>query len=135
MFAHAKFVYSLINPDRLYIAMFIYLYTCSFFSFEYLYWKLLFVLQAHSQSRKSSGRLKRERFNLNLEDGYFSCQLNESTDYLQVFELSKLCDGHPDCFLGSDEQAKELKCTRKFICYYLRCTFWLILFLMKKKVG
>ncbi|KAF5291111.1 hypothetical protein FQA39_LY14353 [Lamprigera yunnana] len=55
--------------------------------------------------------IKREVFFLNLEDGYFGCQVNESTDVLQLFELSKLCDGTPNCFLGSDELQKELKCT------------------------
>lgn len=71
-------------------------------------------MQAHSQTRRSAGRLKREVFFLNLEDGYFGCQVNESTDYLQLFELSRICDGRPDCFMGSDEQSKELKCTGKF---------------------
>ncbi|CAG9834182.1 unnamed protein product [Diabrotica balteata] len=55
--------------------------------------------------------IRREVFFLNLEDGYFGCQVNESTDVLQLFELSKLCDGTPNCFLGSDELTKELKCT------------------------
>lgn len=50
-------------------------------------------------------------FFLNLEDGYFGCQVNESTDYLQLFELSRICDGRPDCFMGSDESGKDLKCT------------------------
>lgn len=57
--------------------------------------------------------IKREIFFLNLEDGYFGCQVNESTDVLQLFELSKLCDGTPNCYLGSDELTKELKCTGK----------------------
>lgn len=61
--------------------------------------------------------IKREVFFLNLEDGYFGCQVNESTDVLQLFELSKLCDGTPNCFLGSDELAKELKCTGKNISF------------------
>ncbi|SPP80067.1 blast:Fibrillin-1, partial [Drosophila guanche] len=60
--------------------------------------------------RKNS-RFRGEVFFLNLEDGYFGCQVNESTDYLQLYELSKLCDGNQDCYLGSDEQNKELKCT------------------------
>ena len=55
--------------------------------------------------------IKREIFFLNLEDGYFGCQVNESTDVLQLYELSKLCDGSPNCFMGSDELRKELKCT------------------------
>lgn len=57
------------------------------------------------------GRQKNEVFFLNLEDGYFGCQVNESTDYLQLFELSRICDGRPDCYMGSDEQSKELRCT------------------------
>lgn len=77
--------------------------------------------QALSQNRISNTRLKREIFFLNLEDGYFGCQVNESTDYLQLFELSKLCDGHQDCFMSSDELAKELKCTSKSIgCWKTR---------------
>ena len=54
--------------------------------------------------------VQREIFVLNLEDGYFGCQVNESTDFLQLFELSKLCDGIPQCFQGSDEVSLELKC-------------------------
>lgn len=52
-------------------------------------------------------------FFLNLEDGYFGCQVNESTDYLQLFELSKLCDGAQDCYRGSDELHDKLKCSGK----------------------
>ncbi|XP_071552987.1 uncharacterized protein [Panulirus ornatus] len=55
--------------------------------------------------------IEKEIFFLNLEDGYFGCQVNESTDVLQLFEVSKLCDGTPNCFLGSDENINELKCT------------------------
>lgn len=54
-----------------------------------------------------------------MEDGYFGCQVNESTDYLQLFELSKLCDGHGDCFMSSDELARELKCTSMLWNYYI----------------
>lgn len=61
--------------------------------------------------------LRREIFILNLEDGYFGCQVNESTDVLQLFELSKLCDNVPHCFHGSDEVASELKCTDKNFCH------------------
>jgi len=55
--------------------------------------------------------LSREIFVLNLEDGYFGCQVNDSTDFLQLFELSKLCDGTPQCFRASDELSVQLKCT------------------------
>ncbi|KAK6638396.1 hypothetical protein RUM44_008825 [Polyplax serrata] len=59
--------------------------------------------------------IKREIFFLNLEDGYFGCQVNESTDVLQLYEISRLCDGSKDCYLGSDELQKELKCTIKCV--------------------
>lgn len=52
-------------------------------------------------------------FFLNLEDGYFGCQVNESTEVLQLLELSKLCDNHVDCYQGTDEQRDRLKCTGK----------------------
>ncbi|XP_038215243.1 fibrillin-1-like [Zerene cesonia] len=55
--------------------------------------------------------IKREVFFLNLEDGYFGCQVNESTQILQLYELSKLCDGVPDCYKASDELRTELKCS------------------------
>lgn len=61
--------------------------------------------------------LQREIFVLNLEDGYFGCQVNESTDFLQLFELSKLCDGAPQCFQGSDEVVPELKCIDRNKCH------------------
>lgn len=91
-------------------------------TFQKKYFVLNFPFpQALSQNQRiSNTRLKREVFFLNLEDGYFGCQVNDSTDYLQLFELSKLCDGHPDCFMSSDELARELKCTSKyfmFICF------------------
>lgn len=50
-------------------------------------------------------------FFLNLEDGYFGCQVNESVEFLQIYDLSRLCDGLQDCYMGSDEKRKELKCT------------------------
>ncbi|KAK7603210.1 hypothetical protein V9T40_003209 [Parthenolecanium corni] len=59
--------------------------------------------------------IRREIFFLNLEDGYFGCQVNQSTDVLQLYELSRLCDGYQDCFQGSDELARELKCTSKYL--------------------
>ena len=56
---------------------------------------------------------KREVFFVNLEDGFFGCQVNASVDILQLFEISKLCDGTPNCYLGSDESNPRLKCTSK----------------------
>lgn len=61
--------------------------------------------------------VQREIFFLNLEDGYFGCQLNESTDYLQLFDLSQLCDNKPNCFKGSDELSAELKCSDRNRCH------------------
>lgn len=84
---------------------------------------IILLLQVHSQQhkqqvlpahRKVGFGLNREVFFLNLEDGYFGCQVNESTDYLQLYELSKLCDGTSDCYLGSDELHDKLKCSSKY---------------------
>lgn len=66
--------------------------------------------QAESRNGLGHG-LRREVFFLNLEDGYFGCQVNESTDVLQLLELSKLCDHRADCYQGADEQRNKLKCT------------------------
>ena len=71
------------------------------------------VLQVNAQGGIGFG-IKREIFFLNLEDGYFGCQVNESTTVLQLYELSRLCDGKQDCYKGSDELRRELKCTGKF---------------------
>lgn len=72
----------------------------------------IFFLQVATQSQYGIGLgIKREVFFLNLEDGYFGCQVNESTQILQLYELSKLCDGVSDCYKGSDELKSELKCT------------------------
>lgn len=69
-------------------------------------------LQVATQSQHGIGLgIKREVFFLNLEDGYFGCQVNDSSEVLQLYELSKLCDGVQDCYRGSDELRKELKCT------------------------
>jgi hypothetical protein len=61
---------------------------------------------------------QREVFFVNLEDGFFGCQVNASVDILQLFEISKLCDGTPNCYLGSDESNPRLKCTSKFLLNY-----------------
>ncbi|GBM45789.1 hypothetical protein AVEN_208105-1 [Araneus ventricosus] len=75
------------------------------------------VIHAQYKPNYPSPILQREIFVLNLEDGFFGCQVNESVDILQLFELSKLCDGVPQCFLGSDEVANELKCTDRNFCH------------------
>lgn len=63
-----------------------------------------------------SKSLQQEIFLLNLEDGYFGCQVNESQDFLQLFELSKLCDGQTQCYLGTDEMSTPLKCNNRDKC-------------------
>lgn len=74
-----------------------------------------YFLQVATQNQYGIGLgIKREVFFLNLEDGYFGCQVNESTQILQLYELSKLCDGVSDCYKASDELRAELKCTGKY---------------------
>lgn len=63
------------------------------------------------ESNLHRGEIPNEIFFLNLEHGYFGCQINSSSDVLQIFDISNLCDGVPHCFLGSDENRNELKCT------------------------
>ena len=63
-------------------------------------------------SQFSGGRGK-EVFFVNLEEGFFGCQVNETAEVLQIFKINKLCDGVSDCFRGSDENSKELKCSSK----------------------
>ncbi|XP_031780004.1 uncharacterized protein LOC116416313 isoform X2 [Nasonia vitripennis] len=70
--------------------------------------------QAESHNGLGRGGPRREVFFLNLEDGYFGCQVNASTDVLQLLQLSKLCDNHVDCFQGSDEHRDRLKCTSTY---------------------
>lgn len=84
----------------------------SYYHLTFLIFSLL-IASSLAQYRPNwpSPYVQREIFVLNLEDGYFGCQVNESTDFLQLFELSKLCDGVPQCFQGSDEVSLELKCT------------------------
>lgn len=74
----------------------------------------IFFLQIHCNKGGIGFGIKREIFFLNLEDGYFGCQVNQSTDVLQLYELSRLCDGYQDCYHGSDELARELKCTSTY---------------------
>ena len=62
-------------------------------------------------------RGKNEVFFVNLEEGFFGCQVNESSEFLQIFKISNLCDGKSDCYLGSDENQKELKCSSKYFCF------------------
>ena len=50
-----------------------------------------------------------ELFWLNLEEGYFACQLNQSEKFLKIFKLSRLCDGREDCYQGSDELREDLR--------------------------
>ena len=56
---------------------------------------------------------------MNLEEGFFGCQVNETTEVLQIFKVEKLCDGKSDCYLGSDENQEELKCSSKYPYQYL----------------
>lgn len=60
--------------------------------------------------------IQQEIFLLNLEDGYFGCQVNESQDFLQLFELSRLCDGQAQCYRGTDEIVSQLKCNQRDQC-------------------
>lgn len=92
-------------------------YTCFFFYEEIFFVLRIFTLRIFCAQVNAQGGIgfgiKREIFFLNLEDGYFGCQVNESTAVLQIYELSRLCDGKQDCYKGSDELRRELKCTSK----------------------
>ena len=68
------------------------------------------LAQSHFPTKFS----KKEVFFVNLEEGYFGCQVNETLEVLQIFKIEKLCDGTSDCYLGSDENQKELKCSSKY---------------------
>lgn len=70
---------------------------------------------SNSRARAAPPAKPTEIFFLNVEEGYFGCQVNESTDVLQLYDISKLCNGVPECFLGSDENRAQLKCTSEFI--------------------
>lgn len=73
-----------------------------------------FKVLTQFSSRQNLFGNKRETFFLNLEDGYFGCQVNESVEFLQIYDISRLCDGLNDCYFGSDEKRRELKCTSKY---------------------
>ena len=73
---------------------------------------LLYPQQAGRQIDLTGLLPTNEVFWLNLEEGYFACQLNDSSKFLKLFHLSRLCDGHTDCYGGSDELEKELKCSQ-----------------------
>ena len=66
-----------------------------------------------SISGTDADRVPQEIFFLHAEEGYFGCQVNESTDVLQLYDVSKLCNGASECYLGSDENRAKLKCTSK----------------------
>lgn len=74
------------------------------------------LAEAQYKPEWPSKTLQQEIFLLNLEDGYFGCQVNESQDFLQLFELSRLCDGRTECYLGTDELATPLKCNNRERC-------------------
>lgn len=73
------------------------------------------VNKAIGQVSSLTGGSRREIFFLHVEEGYFGCQVNESTDVLQIYDISKLCNGVSDCYHGSDENRAQLKCTSKLI--------------------
>lgn len=78
--------------------------------------QLVLVAEAQYRPEWPSKSLQQEIFLLNLEDGYFGCQVNESQDFLQLFELSRLCDGQTQCYLGTDEMVAPLKCNNRERC-------------------
>ena len=82
-----------------------------------LLWSTLVIWTTNGQFLSKFS--KKEVFFVNLEEGFFGCQVNETTDVLQIFKVEKLCDGKSDCYLGSDENQKELKCSSKYIFYLL----------------
>lgn len=85
---------------------------------EFLFKQTPRIIFAEAQYKPEwpSKTLQQEIFLLNLEDGYFGCQVNESQDFLQLFELSRLCDGQTQCYLGTDEMAAPLKCNNRERC-------------------
>ena len=79
-----------------------------------------FKVLSQFSSRQNLFGNKRETFFLNLEDGYFGCQVNESAEFLQIYDISRLCDDFVDCFLASDENKGKLKCTGKYHCAIIK---------------
>ena len=69
----------------------------------------LFTQQSGRQIDLSKVLPTQELFWLNLEEGYFACQLNQSEKFLKIFKISRLCDGTSDCYQGSDELYDELR--------------------------
>ena len=76
-----------------------------------LWSSLVTTWTTHAQLAKFN---KKEVFFVNLEEGFFGCQVNETLEVLQIFKIEKLCDGTSDCYRGSDENQKELKCSSKY---------------------
>ena len=70
---------------------------------------MLFTKQSGRQIDLSKVLPTQELFLLNLEEGYFACQLNQSEKFLKIFKISRLCDGTSDCYQGSDELYDELR--------------------------
>ena len=69
----------------------------------------LFSQQPGRQVDLSKVLPTQELFWLNLEEGYFACQLNQSEKFLKIFKISRLCDYKEDCWQGSDELYDELR--------------------------
>ena len=88
-----------------------------------LLWSTLVTTWTHAQL--SSKFSKKEVFFVNLEEGFFGCQVNETLEVLQIFKIEKLCDGISDCYLGSDENQKELKCSSKYLYYIIYSIKWM----------
>lgn len=55
-------------------------------------------------------------FFLDFDRGQFGCNTNESDHLIQLFPMSKLCDGRNDCINGSDEDTLRLKCRDRKKC-------------------
>ena len=88
-----------------------------------LLWSTLVTTWTHAQL--SSKFSKKEVFFVNLEEGFFGCQVNETLEVLQIFKIEKICDGISDCYLGSDENQKELKCSSKYLYYIIYSIKWM----------